>query len=294
MRLSAVPGLVRPFTLLAPMIGTSSGALVAVGADRGEWVWSTVLYAFGSAAFATAASNAWNQAYDVELDRINKPGRPIPQGTATVKEASVFGHVCALIALVLGYLASVPFLACVAIGIAATWIYSAPPARTKRLPLGALLTIAIPRGLLVPVAGWSVLAVPTTADPWALGAITFLFVLGAAATKDFADIEGDRTHECRTLPVILGPERAARWVAPFLVLPFLLYVPLALAGLLSIDVLRAGVLSGALVLAGLWTARALLADPGELAKRGGNHPAWIGMYLLMLGAHIGAALVYVI
>ncbi len=292
MRAAAVAGLARPFTLLAPMIGTLAGAWAAVGARAAGWDWPRVVFAVGSAAFATVASNAWNQAYDVELDRINKPARPIPSGAATVGEALVFGHACAALALALGWFASPWFLLCVALGVSGTWIYSAPPLRTKRRPVGALLTIAIPRGLLVPVAGWSVLAVPDRTDPWALGLVTFLFVLGAAATKDFADVEGDEQHGCRTLPVLMGVERAAKFVAPFLFLPVLLYPVLGALGLLEAPLLNLSVLAGILALGGVLTARSLLRDPAELAKRGGNHPAWIGMYLLMLGAHVGAAIAY--
>lgn len=293
MRAAAFSGLTRPFTLLAPVVGAGAGAVVAFGAGAAPWDSGPVALAVTSAAFATAASNAWNQAFDVELDRINKPTRPIPRGDATVGEARVLGHVCAALAVILGALVSAWFLACVALGLVGTWIYSAPPLRTKRLPLTALLTIAVPRGLLVPVAGWSVLAAPDRSDPWALGLVTFLFVLGAAATKDFADTAGDERYDCRTLPLVMGPARAARVVAPFLVVPFLLYVPLGLLSLLHAPLGSLGVLSGALAVAGAATARLLLADPEQLGERGGNHPAWIGMYLLMLGAHVGAAIAYV-
>ncbi|MDJ0975619.1 MAG: UbiA family prenyltransferase [Planctomycetota bacterium] len=294
MRAAAVPGLTRPFTLLAPLVGVASGALVAYGAGASPWRWGPVLLATGSAALATAASNAWNQAYDVELDRINKPSRPIPRGDASVGEALWLGHACAVLALVLGAMASTWFVACVGLGLVGTWFYSAPPLRTKRKPFRALITIAVPRGLGVPVAGWSVLAVPDVSDPWALGFVTFLFVLGAAATKDFADMDGDERYGCRTLPLILGARRAARVVAPFLVVPFLLYVPLQQLGLLHAPLLHLAVLSGVLVIAGAATARLLLNDPQQLAERGENHPAWIGMYLLMLGAHVGVAIAYVL
>jgi 4-hydroxybenzoate polyprenyltransferase len=185
------------------------------------------------------------------------------------------------------------FLACVAIGLVSTWIYSAPPLRTKRLPLGALLTIAVPRGFLVPVAGWSVLAAPTTGEPWALGLVPGLFVLGAAATKDFADVAGDREHGCRTLPVVLGAARAARVVAPFLVLPFLLYPALALGGALTPPLPAWLALAAVLVGLGAVAARSLLADPSRLATER-NHPAWRAMYLLMLSNQVGVATVYAV
>jgi 4-hydroxybenzoate polyprenyltransferase len=287
----AIPGLIRPFTLLAPVVGTVCGASVVHGARGVPFDVGAVAFAAGSAAAAVGASNAWNQAFDADLDRINKPHRPIPAGLATPRQAIVLGDVCALLALLLGAGASTSFLACVAVGVLATWIYSAPPLRTKRHPLFANLTIAVPRGLLVPVAGWSVLAPPTDPEPWGLGTVLLLFVLGAASTKDFADVEGDRAHGCRTLPVLLGPARAARWIAPSLVLPWLLYPLLGWLGWLTADLARLAVLGALLCLGGAWTARALLADPKRLASEG-NHPAWKGMYLLMVGAQVGTALVY--
>jgi chlorophyll synthase len=293
-RARAIPGLVRPFTLLAPVVGTACAAGVARGARGVAFDGGAVALAAASAAMAVAASNSWNQAFDAELDRVNKPRRPIPAGLATPAQAIVLGDAFALLALGLGALASPGFLACVAVGILGTWVYSAPPLRTKRHPVLANVTIAVPRGLLVPVAGWSVLASPLDPEPWGLGAVLALFVLGAAGTKDFADVEGDRAHGCRTLPVVLGPERAARWIAPSLVVPWLLYPVFAATGWLTAGLGRMAILGGVLCAGGLVAARALLRDPKELARGEGNHPAWRGMYLLMVGAQVGTALVYLV
>jgi chlorophyll/bacteriochlorophyll a synthase len=284
--------LVRPFTLLAPAVGACAGAVVAAGALGVPLPWAGVAAACLSAAAATGASNAWNQAHDAPLDRVNKPERPIPAGLVGEGAALGLGDLLAVLALGLGALASGAFLACVAVGLLCTWIYSAPPLRTKRHLVGALGTIALSRGLLVPVAGWAVVAAPTSSDPWALGAVAGCFVLGAAATKDFSDVEGDRAHGCRTLPVLLGPRRAARVVAPFLVLPFLGYPLLGALGLLAAPLGRLVALGAALALLGGLTAWALLADPDRLARGDRNHPAWRGMYLLLLGSQVGTALVY--
>jgi 4-hydroxybenzoate polyprenyltransferase len=288
--------LVRPFTLLAPVLGVVCTAVAPTRVLGVRYDPLLVALAALSAAFATGASNAWNQAFDAEIDRENKPERPIPSGRATVAGAKAFGHLLAaaslLFACALGLVSdSFAFAACVGTGVLATWIYSAPPLRTKRSTVGALLTIAVPRGFLVPVAGWSVLASPTTAEPWALGLVPGLFVLGAASTKDFADVEGDRAHGCRTLPVVLGTARAALVVAPFLVLPFLLYPVLSLAGALTPPLLSWTILCGILCALGTFAARQLLSDPSRLASER-NHPAWRAMYLLMLTNQIGVALVY--
>ena len=59
-------------------------------------------------------------------------------------------------------------------------------------------------------------------EPWFIGTIFGLFLLGASTTKDFADIEGDRAGGCQTLPILYGVKKAAWMIAPFFVLPFLL------------------------------------------------------------------------
>ena len=287
--------LVRPFTLLAPAVGSLAGALAAHAATGVPVDALTVGLGVVAALAATGASNAWNQAFDAEIDAVNKPERPVPSGRASVASALRLGHALAVLALALAFVASIPFGACVAIGVAATWMYSAPPWRTKASLVGALLTIAIPRGYLVPVAGWSLVVSPfEVSDPWALGAIAFLFVLGAAATKDFADVEGDRAHGCRTLPVVWGLGPAARFIAPFLVLPFVLFPLGAWLGWLHAPLVSWCVLAAVLLALGLVAAISLVRDPEALARGGTAHPAWRAMYLLMLGIHVGSAIVYVV
>ena len=87
MRAAALPGLVRPFTLLAPAVGVAGGACVALAVTQQPWRGMTLFSAFASALLVTCASNAWNHAFDVDIDRRNKPGRPIPSGLATAREA---------------------------------------------------------------------------------------------------------------------------------------------------------------------------------------------------------------
>ena len=78
----------------------------------------------------------------------------------------------------------------VAVAVVCTVLYSVPPLRTKRLGIWANVTIAIPRGVLLKVAGWSSVKTIVGVEPWYIGAIFGLFLLGATTTKDFADMEG--------------------------------------------------------------------------------------------------------
>src|SRR5262245_15684295 len=90
--------LARPFTLLPPLLGIVSGAICAFGSahnpDPSRAVTASVILtvALGSlcASLMNAASNAINQIYDLEIDRLNKPDRPLVTGELTVREAWTF------------------------------------------------------------------------------------------------------------------------------------------------------------------------------------------------------------
>jgi 4-hydroxybenzoate polyprenyltransferase len=293
----------RPFTLMPPALGVVSGAVTAWGAGHHKVQVTGVLVmpvVFGAlmAAVLNAANNAVNQIYDLDIDRVNKPARPLPSGALTMREAWAFTIVTCAVAWVLAWLAAPAGAAhheCFWIVVVTTglcWIYSAPPIWTKRRGIWANITIAIPRGVLLKVAGWSTVKTILGLEPWYIGAIFGLFLLGAASTKDFADIEGDRAGGCRTLPIAYGVRAAAWMIAPFFVLPFALIPVGVWGGVLTGNAHFLMILGPALVLYGIYTVYLLVRRPEDLATTE-NHPSWTHMYRMMMVAQIGFALAYV-
>jgi 4-hydroxybenzoate polyprenyltransferase len=316
--------LARPFTLLPPLLGIISGAVCAFGSahnpDPARRVTLAVILsvAIGSlcASAMNAASNIVNQIADLEIDRRNKPGRPLVTGEISVRRAwqtaiGLYALAILPVWIVVPYphsrladrlaaplhLHAAFFIYCA--GALATLVYSFPAlGRTKRHWLAANLTIAIPRGGLLKVAGWAFVASVAAAEAWVIGGIFALFLLGAMSTKDFSDMEGDRAHGCITLPIRFGVRRAAWIIAPFFVLPWLLIPVLAWAPLVGSGPLLTGnralltALGFGLALWGVYAARLLVQDPDELARTE-NHPAWTQMYLLMMAAQVGFAVAYV-
>jgi 4-hydroxybenzoate polyprenyltransferase len=129
-----------------------------------------VLWGALMAGVLNAANNAINQIYDLDIDRVNKPSRPLPSGTLSMGEAWGFTILTTLVAWVLAWLATPVGLEahreCFWIVLFTSfmcWAYSAPPLQTKRKGFWANITIAIPRGMLLKVAGWS--TVKTIFDP---------------------------------------------------------------------------------------------------------------------------------
>ena len=319
--------LARPFTLLPPLLGIVSGAVCAYGSVHNpdparRLTWSVVaMVALGSlcASFLNAANNALNQIYDLEIDRVNKPGRPLVTGALSRREAWIFTWIFYLLALVPTWLVVVypyttwwqklraplvyreTFFIYLA-GFLFTLIYSMPQlGRTKARGILANLTIAIPRGCLLKVAGWAMVAHVFYTEPWFIGAIFGIFLIGASSTKDFADIEGDRVGGCRTLPILYGPRKAAWIISPFFVLPWLL-LPLGAFlpdpqnpahPILTGNPWLLTALGVALTAWGGYTVYLLLRDPEELTRTE-NHPSWRHMYLMMMAAQVGFAVAYVI
>jgi 4-hydroxybenzoate polyprenyltransferase len=311
--------LARPFTLLPPLLGIISGAVCAWGSAHNpdptraitSSVILTVILGSTCAALLNAANNTLNQIYDLEIDRINKPKRPLPAGELTMRQAWIFTWIMFAVGLLPTWLVvpypyttwSAKFFAplshheCFFIYFAAfisTFVYSVPAfGRTKAHPIGANLTIAIPRGLLLKVAGWTMVARATTLEPWFIGAIFMFFLLGAASTKDFSDIKGDRAGGVRTLPIALGVRRAAYTIAPFFSVPWLLMPLGAQLGILTGNRIALIVLGALLAIWGAYTLWLIVRNPDELTATE-NHPSWRHMYLMMMAAQIGFAVAYVV
>lgn len=285
----------RPFTLVPPMIGIFSGSLIGYGASRAPFHLVRVALAVAAAAVLNAASNGLNQIYDLANDRVNKPHRPLPSKAMTLAEAWTFTAVSYGAAL--GMVAAVNRQTFVIYLIAAlaTVAYSAPPIRLKRHPLGSNLIIALIRGALLKVGGWAAVAtVLDSIEPWYIGFIYFVFLLGATTTKDFADIEGDRAAGCITLPVRFGAAWSARVISPSFLLPWLLMALGSGLGVLSGNPTAIIALSVIMLVWGSYVIYLMNKDPRRLITEGENHPAWHHMYWMMMVGHLGLAAAYLI
>ena len=100
--------LARPFTLLPPLLGIVSGSFCAFGSIHNPdparqvtlAVVLTVILGSLCASFMNAGSNAINQIYDLEIDRLNKPNRPLVTGALTLREGWIFSWILYALALI--------------------------------------------------------------------------------------------------------------------------------------------------------------------------------------------------
>jgi len=147
--------------------------------------------------------NLLNQITDIEIDRINKPHRPLPSGKVSRNTAIAITVVLYSAAAAAASAVSVQLflltLAYLFLGAG----YSMRPLRFKDKFLISNISIAIWYNFLNFLMGWVVFR-PFGVAPFPLLALLFLYDVIAINSKDYADVAGDRKHNAKTLVVLLG------------------------------------------------------------------------------------------
>jgi len=175
--------------------------------------------------FITAYSMAVNDIYDVEVDRVNRPERPIPSGRVSASE----GFRLALVVLVVGMACALLSLNLLAVVIAAayaflSWLYNS---RAKKTGIAGNLIVA--SSLAIPfIYGGAVSGGSIVGSLLLLMALTAFFSgVGREVVKAMADVEGDAKREVNSLARSRGLVFASRVGAIFFLLAVLTsWVPL--------------------------------------------------------------------
>jgi geranylgeranylglycerol-phosphate geranylgeranyltransferase len=154
------------------------------------------------AAFSTACimigANVINDIYDLGIDRINKPGRPLPAGKLSVGESWVYFAIVyitgwSIAALINRYM----FLIAFSTGIVLIF-YSV---KFKRTILLGNMIVSFTTALAFIYGGLAAGRVEATYFP---ALFAFLFHFGREVIKDLQDIQGDRQAGAVTFPVRYG------------------------------------------------------------------------------------------
>jgi len=179
-----------------------------------------VILACLSGAVIMAASNTINDYFDLDIDRINRPGRPLVRGKLTPFQAITvswveFGTGC-MLAL---WINSTAFLiAGVVSGIIIIYSF-----RLKRLPLLGNLAVSFSTAMAFIYGGVAVNRIRETLVP---AVLAFFFHFGREIIKDLQDREGDSHGLAHTFPLVYGESAALTLItAIFVLLGLILPLP---------------------------------------------------------------------
>ncbi|GLS54347.1 bacteriochlorophyll/chlorophyll a synthase [Methylobacterium gregans] len=177
-----------------------------------------------------ATSQAANDWFDREVDAINEPGRPIPSGRVPGRWGLWLAAAWTALSLAVAAALGPWILAAAAFGLILAWIYSAPPVRLKRNGWWGNAAVALCYEGLPWFTGAAVMAAALP-DRRVL-ALALLYSVGAhgiMTLNDFKSVAGDRRTGIASLPVQLGPARAARLACWVMALPQVAVVALLAA-----------------------------------------------------------------
>jgi geranylgeranylglycerol-phosphate geranylgeranyltransferase len=168
--------IVALFKLMRPQNDAIVALSVLVGATVSGEIgsWAKVLLACASAFFISAGGNSINDFFDLKIDRINKPDRPLPKGAISPPWALLFSVALFLLGMALSL-----------------WVGG----------LGILVAFGA-SGLLAFVYGG--LATNDFRLSLVPAAFALVFHLGREVLKDIEDRRGDLASGASTVPIQLG------------------------------------------------------------------------------------------
>ena len=219
--------LLRPLNFVMFFAGVALGGLLAVGLDAfAAENLPRMLLAMASAGLIGGGANAINDVYDLDIDLVNRPERPLPSGAVSPETARRLWLGLTIFGVAIGWFIS-PVHGLVAAGAAVLlWAYSA---RLKRTPGWGNLAVAVVLGLAIYYGG--LVSASGNLVAVLIGALfAFFTTLAREGAKDIEDMEGDARFGARTLPLVWGVRPAARWVLAVIFLTLLALPVLAVAG----------------------------------------------------------------
>jgi len=195
-KLYAIVKISRPSNVIITGLTIFAGVLI-FGKER-FYVLNLALIAGVAGALIDAGGNIINDFFDVEIDRVNKPHRPIPSGLISRGFAFILYLLATLSGLALASLLNRVAFTIATISAVIIFLYSF---KLKRIPLLGNLTVAFMTGLAFVFAGS---VVKNFKEPIFPFIFAFMINLGREIIKDIEDVEGDLKAGVKTLPIVAG------------------------------------------------------------------------------------------
>ncbi|MEX5727646.1 chlorophyll synthase [Rhodovulum iodosum] len=209
---AAMVTLIKPITWFPPMWAYLCGT-VSSGVSPLSKPGLVILGMFLAGPVVCGMSQAANDWCDRHVDAINEPDRPIPSGRIPGRWGLYIALAMSLLSLLIGWQLGPWGFGATLLGVAAAWAYSAEPVRLKKSGWWGPGLVGLSYESLPWFTGAAVLS--AGAPSIYVVVIALLYGIGAhgiMTLNDFKALEGDRKMGVNSLPVTMGPEKAA-WVA---------------------------------------------------------------------------------
>ncbi|GIK61528.1 MAG: geranylgeranylglycerol-phosphate geranylgeranyltransferase [Ignavibacteriota bacterium] len=215
-KLTTLVKLCRPVNFIITFISVIVASIIC---SQGTLPNQKIFLAAFVAAIVLASGNIYNDITDIEIDKINRPDRPLPSGKIKSNEAYILYFFYTAIAVGCSFFLDSIASIIVLFSILLLIIYSKI---LKRIPILGNFTIALLAGLVF-IFGGVVVDNPAAAIIPAVFA--FLINLIREIVKDMEDIDGDKKVGIKTFPIAFGYQKSKYLILilSFILILFTLY-----------------------------------------------------------------------
>lgn len=254
---AAMLRLIKPITWFPPMWAYLCGTVSSGVSPLANWT-PVLLGIILAGPIVCGMSQAANDWCDRHVDAINEPDRPIPSGRIPGRWGLYIALAMSALSLLVGAALGPWGFAATVVGVLAAWAYSAKPVRLKRSGWWGPGLVGLSYETLPWITGAVVLS--AGAPDWRIVVIALLYGIGAhgiMTLNDFKALEGDRQMGVNSLPVTLGPDRAARVACAIMAAPQAVVITL----LFLWDRPFQAIIVSVLLVAQVWAMSVMLRNP---------------------------------
>jgi len=196
--------LIRPLNVLVSGLAMIISAAILDSLDQELLVILVVLVVMAY----TAGANSINDVLDLEIDKVNRPSRPIPSKNIKKNRALIFSFFLFLAGSVLSLqLPSTAYFISIVVSMPLMIIYST---HLKSKPLIGNIAVSFIIGLSFIFCGT---VFGNVYPMWTPGLLAFSLTLIREITKDIADLEGDKIAKHNTYPIQYGIKGAIKLIS---------------------------------------------------------------------------------
>ena len=200
-KLRGVIQLFRPELPFAAGVSVVLGEIVALGYFPPL---REIALGFLCGFFISGSAIVLNDYFDLEVDEVNAPNRPLPAGTVSPSEAILLTVIATVIGLAAAFVIGIPaFILCVifwGIGFLYNW---------KFKEAGLLGNLMVSSSVAITfILGGIAVAEPWNKIVWTFGLMAFFIDLGEEIAGDAMDIEGDKKRDSKSIAIMRGKKFA--------------------------------------------------------------------------------------
>ena len=199
--LNAYLALIRPPTTIMIGLAVVIGEAIGLGKLPGL---REAVFGFLTASLMMAGTMVANDVYDIEIDRVNSPGRPLPSGKVNVREAIVLAIVLSVAAIGFSALLGLWTFLTALLALALMIYYN-----TRGKKTGLIGNAVVSFNVALPFFFGGLAVSKISPILFIFSVVAFLANFGREVAKGIADVKGDSLRQVRTLAVVRGTRVAA-------------------------------------------------------------------------------------